>query len=494
MSKSQNTSKNNFKSKRSTRNNKAVLIVLTVLLVVCAGIFLGLNVFYQEQDTADASENIMESSSVSSSETSVSSSSSVSNIPTEPDPAVTPDEPDQIDDTQDETPIQEYRRQQIEQRESQIPQTPLDSSSIDGGVPIETAGGGLYGKTTVQTVRGNGDWIYSRTSTDGINWTNWSTPNGRTIDTPSQVVLTGWNTGQETIVQAVRGSGNWIYTRTSTDGVNWSPWSQPNGKTIDTPSQVVVYDPSTDLETIVQTVRGTDNWIYTRRSTDGVNWSPWSQPNGKTIDTPSQVVVWSDQTGYQVVQTVRGTGDWIYTRTSNDAGQTWTPWSAPTGKTIDTPSQLTFWSFSNFNDIVVQTVRGTGDWIYTRTSADAGNTWSPWSAPTGKTIDAPSQIMAYDNVTGDNHIVQTVRGTGDWIYTRTSSNGMNWAPWSAPNGRTVDTPSVISEWDIVVQTVRGNQDWIYTRVSLDAGRTWGGWSAPNGKTIDTPQQALIDIS
>jgi hypothetical protein len=258
------------------------------------------------------------------------------------------------------------------------------------------------------------------------------------------------------IVQVVRGNGDWIYTRTSTDGVNWSSWSQPNGKTIDAPSQILFNG------NIVQVVRGTGDWIYTRTSADGINWTSWGQPNGKTVDTPSQV-----EFNGKLIQVVRGTGDWIYTRTSND-GINWTNWSQPNGRTIDTPSQIVF------DGKIVQVVRGTSNGIHTRTSTD-GTTWSGWSAPIGQTIDSPSQIVF------GSQLVQVVRGNQDWIYTRTSNDGINWTNWSQPNGRTIDTPSQIVFDGKIVQVVRGTSNGIHTRTSTD-GTTWSGWSPATGKT------------
>jgi uncharacterized protein YkwD len=279
-------------------------------------------------------------------------------------------------------------------------------ASLDRTVQI------MFNNKIVQVVRGNGNWIYTRTSTDGENWSPWSAPNGKAISTPSLIEFNG------RLIQTVRGSNNWIYTRTSTDGVNWSSWSEPNGRTVDVPVQTVFKGK------LVQIVRGTNNWIYTRTSDDGETWTNWSAPNGRTIDVPSML-----EFDGKLVQVVRGNQDWIYTRTSDD-GETWTNWSAPNGRTIDMPSQI------EFNNELIQTVRGNQNWIYTRKSTDGVN-WTNWSAPNGRTFNSPVQVIH------NGEILQIVRGGGDGIFTRTSTDGVNWSSWSAPYGWTVTAPSVI---------------------------------------------------
>jgi hypothetical protein len=163
----------------------------------------------------------------------------------------------------------------------------------------------------------------SRLNTGASSWSPWEVSNDLVIiDTPVQVVF------NNKIVQVGRGIGNWIYTRSSDDGINWTNWSEPNGRTVDTPSQVE-YNGE-----LIQTVRGNQDWIYTRKSSDGENWSSWSAPNGKTIDTPVQIIH-----NNEILQIVRGTGNWIYTRTSSD-GSNWSNWSQSIGYTEVTPAVL----------------------------------------------------------------------------------------------------------------------------------------------------------
>jgi hypothetical protein len=123
--------------------------------------------------------------------------------------------------------------------------------------------------------------------------------------------------------------------------------------------------------------------------------------------------------------------------------------------------------------------------LYSSTLNEGSESWSHWESNAGFTIDKPVQTVFQGN------IVQVVRGGGDWIYTRTSADGVNWGNWSAPNGKTIDTPSLIEFNGKLIQTVRGTGDWIYTRTSAD-GVTWSAWSAPNGRTIDTPVQVVFN--
>jgi hypothetical protein len=292
----------------------------------------------------------------------------------------------------------------------------------------------VFDNKLVQTVRGTGDWIYTRTSTDGTNWTNWI-KNGQTLSTPNTVVF------DNKLVQTVRGTGDWIYTRTSTDGNSWTEW-QRNGQTLSTPN-TIVFD-----NKLVQTVRGTGDWIYTRTSTDGTNWTNWIK-NGQTLSTPNTVVF-----DNKLVQTVRGTGDWIYTRTSTD-GTNWTNW-IKNGKTLSSPNTVVL------GDKLVQTVRGTGDWIYTRTSTN-GTTWTDW-IKNGQSLDEIDTISFTDPAVNLPSLFQTVRGSGNWIYTRQSFDGVNWTEWKK-NGQTLSKPNTIIKDNKLIQTVRGTGDWIYTRIA-----------------------------
>jgi hypothetical protein len=492
--------KNVLSKKKDNSYNKNILIAFVAILILTTGLFLVFNIINQEQDTADASENNAESSSMISDPVKEDTSSSISNTPSQ-------EEPEVIDNTKEdseESPILEYRRREIERLKEPKninPEGSLDSSSISDDSSIDTADGGSYaGDRIVQTVRGSDNGIYTRFSNNGSSWSKWSASGKKTIGKPSQTVLPGDFGSSDTLIETILGEGGFIYTRTTTDGINWTNWTGPNGRAISTPSHVVVFDSQVNDDVIIQTVRGSDNGIYTRRSYDGINWEPWSGRNGSTIDAPSQVIVWDDdEIRYAIVQTVRGSDNGIYTRRSTNAGRNWSTWSSRSGSTIDTPTQLRFTTFPNFDEFVIETIRANGNGIYTRRSDDAGKTWSAWTGPIGSTIDVPSQVMIYDPSIGNYHIVQVVRGSDNGIYTRVSPNGINWEPWSGRNGSTIDTPTLIKLWDsvsyneYVIQTVRGSNDSIYTRRSSDSGRSWSEWNGPNGKTVDTPQQSVIYI-
>jgi hypothetical protein len=351
------------------------------------------------------------------------------------------------------------------------------SLSTQSAPVAPSAGGPSPSSTLVQTVRGSDNWIYTRTSTTcGATWSSW-TKDGQMMGSSDTVSFynTSMLTPTPTLVQTVRGTGDWIYTRTSTDGQIWSSWVK-DGQMYGDSDTVVFYDYSgtTPVSVLVQTVRGTGNWIYTRYSTNGQTWSPWAK-DGQMYGDSDTVVVYDYNPTKPVahlVQTVRGTGDWIYTRTSLN-GITWTSW-VKNGQMYDVSDTLAVYDTVSTPKIsrLIQTVKGAGNWIYSRASDNYGQTWSSWSQ-SGQMISPSTTDIV------QNKVVQTVRGAGDWIYTRTSTNGLTWSSW-VQNGQMLDRADVESCYDStitadrLVQTVRGSGNWIYTRNTAD-GTTWSNW-------------------
>lgn len=271
-------------------------------------------------------------------------------------------------------------------------------------IPMASLNGRLY-----QSHRGNDNNIYTRSSTNGINWTNWNNNGGGyTLNAPSLAAFNG------RLYQSHRGSDNNIYTRSSTDGVNWSAWAQSGGTTQSAPTLAAVNGK------LYQSHRGYDNNIYTRSSTDGVNWSGWMQSWGSTSTAPALA-------GYnsRLYQTHRGfDGNKIYTRSSTD-GMNWTGWAESGGGS--TPSYPTM---AAFNGRLYQTHRGyDSNLIYTRSSTDGVN-WTGWTSINRSTPTAPS-MTAFNG-----KLYLTHQGLDNKIYMSSSTNGINWGSWIERGGAT----------------------------------------------------------
>jgi hypothetical protein len=270
-------------------------------------------------------------------------------------------------------------------------------------IPMASLNGRLY-----QSHRGNDNNIYTRSSTDGINWTNWNNNGGgATLNAPSLAAFNG------RLYQSHRGYDNNIYTRSSSDGVNWSGWDQSGGATQSAPTLAAVNG------RLYQSHRGFDNNIHTRSSTDGVNWSGWVQSGGGTPTAPTLAAY-----NGRLYQSHRGfDGNKMYTRSSTD-GMNWTGWAESGGATPSYPTM------AEFNGRLYQTHRGyDSNLIYTRSSTDGVN-WTGWTSINRSTPTAAS-MTAFNG-----RLYLTHQGLDDKIYMSSSTDGINWGHWVERGGAT----------------------------------------------------------
>ena len=124
----------------------------------------------------------------------------------------------------------------------------------------------------------------------------------------------------------------------------------------------------------------------------------------------------------RIYQSVRGTDNGIYNRSSAD-GTNWTAWQNLGGATLGGPD------LEVFNGRLYQSVRGTDNGIYNRSSVD-GTTWTAWQNFGGATLADP-ELEVFNG-----KLFQAVQGTDNAIYTRYSSNGTNWNVWEERGGLT----------------------------------------------------------
>ncbi|BAY22952.1 hypothetical protein NIES2100_27160 [Calothrix sp. NIES-2100] len=280
------------------------------------------------------------------------------------------------------------------------------------------------------------------------------TLNGQAISIEmSKVAMEVYN---NRIYQSVRGTDNAIYLRSSSDSSNWTGWQNFGGATLSGP----------DLEVfngrLYQSVRGTDNAIYLRSSGDGSNWTGWQNFGGATLSSPDLEVF-----NGRLYQSVRGTDNAIYLRSSGD-GSNWTGWQNFGGATLSSPD------LEVFNGRLYQSVRGTDNAIYLRSSGDGSN-WSGWQNFGGATLSGP------DLEVFNGRLYQSVRGTDNAIYLRSSGDGSNWSGWQNFGGATLADPEVEVFNGQLVQAVQGTDDRIYTRNSFN-GINWNGWQERGGLT------------
>ncbi|MEO1561123.1 MAG: CHAP domain-containing protein [Cyanobacteria bacterium J06632_19] len=131
---------------------------------------------------------------------------------------------------------------------------------------------------------------------------------GGTLDAPELEVF------NNRLYQTVRGEDNGIYTRSTSDGNNWTMW-QRDGGTSDTPKLEVFNG------RLYQTVRGDkDPGVYTRSTSDGNNWTGWER-NGESLGTPTMTVFRN-----RLFQHIEGTDGTFYTRFVTSPTEAWSGW------------------------------------------------------------------------------------------------------------------------------------------------------------------------
>lgn len=290
----------------------------------------------------------------------------------------------------------------------------------------------------------------------------------------SQIAMADLN---GTFYQSHQGLDNKIYTRRSTDGVNWSSWNNNGGgETLNAPSLAALNG------RLYQSHRGMDSKIYTRSSSDGENWTVW-ESNGKG-DTPNAPALTAHNG--KLYQSIRGLDNNIYTRSSSD-GKTWTEWESQRDRqTLNAPTLV------SFNGKLLQACQGTDNKVYTRSSLD-GVRWSAWSdgGSVAGSFGSPltrltaSGAVAMNSLSGQ--LFQSVRGADNKMYIRSSRDGAFWSTWSSDKvGDTPDAPSIFAFKGKLYQVHQGLDLKIYTRSSLD-GKNWGNWTYGQGLTpTETP--------
>ena len=260
--------------------------------------------------------------------------------------------------------------------------------------------------------------------------------------------------------QVMRGSENQIYTRSSSDGITWNNWQDNSGATASDPAMEVFNG------RLYQLIQGTNNQIYFRSSSDGITWGNWIDAAGATAGRPSMKAF--NGKLYQVVQ---GTDNIVYYRYSSD-GQNWTGWAnhgagSPNGIALEV-----------FNGRLYELHRGTDNNIYSRYSADGVN-WQPWEGigqTVGQTFAAPSMEVL------NGKLYQTIQGVDKKIYTRSTVNGTTWTGWSEfTNWKSSLSGQFLAEY-YNNASLTGSPTFI--RLENSVNQSWGAGGLGNGVGSD----------
>jgi hypothetical protein len=348
-------------------------------------------------------------------------------------------------------------------------------NSTDGGKTwtqwLNTGGGTNFDsiKTAVvdnklfQSVRGTDNQIWGRSSTDGVNWANWF-PIGGAMTTDYSMDVVGKN-----LVFTVRNSDNKIYSRTAVNGTQWQNWESLGSTMSDIVQDVVdgkfiqSYRGFDNQIYVRQSADGVkwETWEKIDTAIAKYDWRQQYLQNLQQSDTHSLNPVTRTQYKDKLVEAVRGKDNYIYGRSSSDGGKTWSNWQYTNGG-INSDVQMVV-----ANNALVQAVRGTDNILYVRQSADGVN-WNNWTPITG----AISDDFSIDAI--DNKVVFSVQGSDKKLYSRTLIPNVSWTNWEVSPLTTINPIEQKLVDGKVVQSYKGVDDRTYVRYSTD-GLKWNKW-------------------
>ncbi len=216
--------------------------------------------------------------------------------------------------------------------------------------------------------------FYRRSSDLATSWTRWLNTGYAT-----HAINMAQDPVSKKIVQTTRGTNGRVMTRLFTlNGNGWYGWQTSNYTT----GEVGVVRGSSYF---IQAMRGTDGYLYTRRSKDGNYWYAWLRSNRMTNDVSMAY------TGSRIYQAIRGSDNKVYLRYSTNDGKSWTAFSyfgisSITSPTLhyDTVTKRLFFS----------TVHTNGK-VYTRYSDNGGSNWSAWESSISANKDVTFSSITY---------------------------------------------------------------------------------------------------
>ena len=364
-------------------------------------------------------------------------------------------------------------------------------------------------------------WNWSNGSNE-LTQTSTSTDAGATWSTPFTLSATGQDADQHQIVAAPNntlttiwrrsdGSNLRVQTRTSTDaGANWSSVVDLSATGQNAREPQIVAAPNNTLTAIWRRSDGSDYIVQTRTSTDaGATWSSAVNlsATGQNSYDP-QIVADSNNTLTAIWRRSDGSNFIVQTSTSTDAGATWSSVVDLSASGQDARQPQIVAAPNNTLTAIWRRSDGSNFIVQSRTSADAGATWSSVVdlSATGQ-VARDAQIVAAPN----NTLTATWSrsdGSNDIVQTRTSADAG--AIWSSvvdlsATGQDAATPQIVADSNNTLTAVwsrsDGSNDIVQTRTSKDAGATWSsvvdlsaaGQDAATPQIVAAPNNTLTAV-
>jgi len=309
------------------------------------------------------------------------------------------------------------------------------------------------------------DYTLQNSGGGSLNWTAAKTQSWMTLSASAGTLAAGAST---TVTVSLNANALLLSVGNYSDTVSFTNTTNGSGNTTRSVSLTVDYKQYI-------TVRGSDNWIYSRSMNTSEGLSVWTKLNGRTDSAPATAIF--NGRLYVVAKSDVDATIWWNSMTPNGV---WGSWSPMDGFTTDKPS------IAVFNGKLYIAIRGTDNKIYFR-SMTTGETFSVWNfVPAGLT-SVPPAIHAFNGM-----LYLAVKDSGDnkiwWNKMNTSDV---WTGWNLMDGLSPSTAAMTVFNSLLYIAVRGSDNKIYYR-SMSTADAFTAWSSIPGFTDSSP--ALEDYN
>jgi hypothetical protein len=219
-------------------------------------------------------------------------------------------------------------------------------------VSLTSHNGRLY-----QVAVGYNNKVYTRSSTNGLDWNAWDVDDNvigeYTINRVNQTSFNG------RLYQVAVGIGNQVWTRSSLDGINWTYWDRDENVV----AEYTIYPvtQSAYQGKLHQVAVGFGNKMYKRESVDGINWTYWQLDTTSSISSIASEVQ-AELLGTKLFQSHRGANGEVFTRSSTDFGVSFSNWKTFQANET-TPHSI---ALSTFNETIYEGSVLLGNKLFTR--------------------------------------------------------------------------------------------------------------------------------
>jgi hypothetical protein len=249
-----------------------------------------------------------------------------------------------------------------------------------------------------------------------IRYDDWSKPAANPKDTEYTTLPIATTVINDKLYQSHVG-GNKIWTRSFTESSGWSRWTRDTD-----PDNLGEYTAfGVDMiamgDKLFQVAVGKDNRTWTRSSTDGIKWSPWSNSNKGAEYTADEISM--EVFKNKLYQTRVGKYNQVLIRNSSD-GVTWTPWEWDETQTLEYTAHRI--ALTAFDGSLNQTAIGRDNKVWTRTydGDKAFGTWKRDESVIGEYSNKPVVQMVSHGM-----LNQLVYGRNGQYYNRAISAASN---------------------------------------------------------------------